>query len=301
MLNSVPILPPFRTTPVLPSVYDDSLSYIETLTKLWKKVDDCVEILNQCIDFINTYDDRLTGVEEEVVALRGEFVSFKAFVQKQIDDFEAEVEQDFAQLNADLDIRFNGLVRDINRLFEQFKVEVRQGNAEFQQVVYNEVTALNGRIDLVFDWVEITLRQFLENLPESFVVVSPFSGQIVSVQEAINELYDNASRFRAITCAEFDSLGLTASEFDALELTAWQFDVYGLDYLPIKDEKHNMYSPFTGEWVSIKSVVEDLATLHRLYALTCSEFDGKELTVDEFEVYDMTAYQFDWNAKQIIV
>ena len=301
MLNRIPLLPPFRSTPVLPTVYDDSLSYLETLGKLWKKCDECIDLLNECIEFINSYDGRLTAVEEEMVRLRSEFVSFKASVQKQIDDFEAEVEHDFEQLNRDLDNRFNALVRSVERELAGFKTEVRQENAEFHRTVTNQITALNGRIDLVFDWVEITLRQFLENLPESFVVVSPFSGQIVSVQTAINELYDNASRFRAITCAEFDSLGITASEFDALELTAWQFDVYGLDYLPIRDTKHYMYSPFTGEWTKISDVVVDLATLHRLYAMTCTEFDGEELTVDEFEAYDMTAYQFDWTAKQIIV
>ena len=300
MLNRIPLLPPFRSTPVLPTVYDDSLSYLETLQKLWKKCEDCIALLNECIDFINSYNGRMEAVEQEVIALRGEFESFKASVQKQIDDFEAEVEHDFDVLNAQLDERFNALVRSVNHSLDAFKAEIRNENIEFQRTVYNQVTALNGRIDLVFDWVEITLRQFLENLPESFVVVSPFSGQIVSVQDAIDELYDNATRFRAITCAEFDSLGMTASEFDDLELTAWQFDVYGLDYLPIKDEKHNMYSPFTGEWVPISKVVEDLATLHRLYAITCTEFDEAELTVTEFEAYDMTAYQFDWTAKQII-
>lgn len=224
----------------------------------------------------------------------------------------AKIDNEFRRITAynqaQLEAMRNNLALDlargldnINRQFIVWRTQANNQLADMQRYMMTEVNILNRRMDLFEAEFRLELQEFLENLPESFVVTSPYSGQIVSIQEAINELYDNVSRYRAITAGEFDALGMTAEEFDDLELTAWEFDIYGLDYLPVRDTLHNMTSPFTGEWSSLQTVINEIVNFEfREHALTASEFDALELTAGELDAEPFTAYDFDFIGKDIL-
>ena len=88
-----------RTSPILPTVYEDSLSYIELLNKLIKYLDtymENVDDINEYVhDFVNTYDSKLkpfvieginalyeSGVLAEIINKeinKGFFTLFKIF------------------------------------------------------------------------------------------------------------------------------------------------------------------------------------------------------------------------------
>ena len=63
---------------------------------------------------------------------------------------------------------------------------------------------------------------------------------------------------------------------------------------------HYMVSPFTGDTVPLQTVIEELAALHKLYALTASEYDLKELTASDYDALDLGAYDYDWHGAQLI-
>jgi hypothetical protein len=62
-----------------------------------------------------------------------------------------------------------------------------------------------------------------------------------------------------------------------------------------------MISPFTGEEEEISSVIYQMIdTFHKALSITVSEFDSKALTVDEFDALNVSAFNFDFYAKNYI-
>lgn len=313
-----------RCTPILPLVYDDSLSYMEVLYKVLAKTNECINTLNEVSGIVENHETRISALENEISAIRAELESFKVYVQKQIDDFEEKVNNDFARLEAEIrqeladtiatvNRQIASLEREFSRKFDALETELigrindalNQMDAEllaFEREVRADLDAVNVRIDMLREYVDDRLEDFAQHLPIVYYVKSPFTGEVVTVQEAINELFENGSRYRACTCNQFESLGLTCSEFDGLELTAYEFDMYGLDYLPFRDDRFYMYNPFNGEYTLVKEVVERLAGLHQLAGdvYTASEWDALELEAGYFDGLEISAYNLDWHDKTYI-
>lgn len=63
----------------------------------------------------------------------------------------------------------------------------------------------------------------------------------------------------------------------------------------------NVYDPTTGIFSPIQVVINNLFDMNRTNAITCSEFDGLELTATTYDSYEITAFNFDINAKEILV
>lgn len=63
----------------------------------------------------------------------------------------------------------------------------------------------------------------------------------------------------------------------------------------------NVYDPTTGLLSPIQVVINNLFDMNRTNAITCTEYDGLELTATTYDSYEITAYNFDVNAKEILV
>lgn len=61
------------------------------------------------------------------------------------------------------------------------------------------------------------------------------------------------------------------------------------------------YDPTTGEYENVSTVIQNVYDSLRQNSISASEFDSLELTCTEFEAYDISAYNFDLNAKVILV
>ena len=146
-----------------------------------------------------------------------------------------------------------------------------------------EIAELSRRID------EIEFE-----LPRVYNLVRGYETDLVPL---IYDVYD-ATRDHANTALEFDSAGLTAGEFDNLEYTAYYWDVNGHTALYPCGLAIN---PFTGQPEDLNSILERLAQVATGNAcIMAGEFDELELTCDEFEAYQITAQQYDFNSKNIL-
>ena len=332
-----PIVKPvhIRTTPILPLVYEDSLSYMEVLYKLLRKTNECIETLNDVSTVVTNHETRITNLETYIGELDGKLNAFKDYVQNQIDMFEAQVNEEFAELEAHYNDEFARLESELrqelestiamvntvvaglerqfeakfnemsNELVERVNTAINDMQADllsFQREIRADLDTINVRINMLYDYINDVLADIAEHLPTVYFVTSPFTGRTITVQQAINELYENGSRARACTCKEFESLGLSCSEFDGFELTAYEFDMFGLDKLPFIDDRFYMFSPFNGQYTTIKEVVIGLASLHQLDSdvYNCSEFDGLEIEAGYFDGLEVTAYNFDWHSKNYV-
>lgn len=61
-----------------------------------------------------------------------------------------------------------------------------------------------------------------------------------------------------------------------------------------------MFSPFTGEYVPLSTVIGELATFHLENALTAAEYDALQMTAAAYDAKDLTAIEYDANGKVLL-
>ena len=61
-----------------------------------------------------------------------------------------------------------------------------------------------------------------------------------------------------------------------------------------------MFSPFTGEYVPMSTVIYELAQFHLADALTATEYDTLDLTATYYDAKDLTAIQYDGSGKILL-
>ena len=296
---------------VLPLVYDDSLSYYETLCKVSQKVNVLIDDVNEFMDWATKHEADYDALVKRVEIVENEIDTFEQEIQAEFDQLKQEQAEAFAEQTAKLDAKLAEFQREIERVltdiknqFNVLKTEVHQAIAEMRVEVARELARLQNLIDAnnqyIFEYVQRTLQEFIDNFPElaDVPVYNPVRGGTTTLQRALNDLYSVAC-VNGITAFQFDSLGLTASEFDNLGITAQEFDQEGYIKLGYPDERWYMLSPFTGQYVLVKDVVMDLAHFH-MTGLTAEEYDDKNLTAEEFDATNITAFNFDWFGKDIL-
>lgn len=145
---------PFRVwcQKVLPTIYDDSLSYYELLNKV-------VYILNECIDKINELDenvDELNKAYQQLVAYLNEYKNYVETRLDKQDENIAQLEKELDKAIEDLNKRMDNVVEEagdkiqeiidsmdieqiINEKFEQFI-----DSPEYNTMIENKITQVIG-------------------------------------------------------------------------------------------------------------------------------------------------------------
>ena len=273
--------------------YDSDLGW---LIKEVKKISDEYQSL---IDWKNNHEAQYSELLRRVNALENE-----------IDTFESQIQEEFESLKNGLE---SYIYEQIHEALGQLIIElgdVREEIIQLRADVTRAILDLEGDIraqDMMLrNWVNARLDEFIAEIPDltTINVWNPVRGALTSVQIAIDDLY-NLGRSGGLTASEYDAMQLTASEYDALNLTAYEYDNYAKDILGqrgiFKNPLYYMNSPFTGEYVPIVTVINELAHLHKSDALTASEYDALDLSAADYDAYDLTAYDYDWSGKLLLV
>lgn len=277
-------------------------TYDSDLGWLIKEVTRIADQYDSFIEYMNTHKVEYQELLARVTALENNIASFETEINNRFYTLENELRSDInealasiiAQVNAKLN-EVDLALRDLENKFNQFKTETRNQVIQY----YNLGKA----------YTDFKIEELINSLPEltTVYVFNPIKGHVTTLQEAVNDLYD-LGRPEALTAREYDDLELTASEYDALEITALNYDLYGRrvfeDLGLLKNKWHYMYSPFTGEYVPLQTVISELASLHSdgpQGAITASEYDALELTAEDYDDLQISAYDYDWIAKSILI
>lgn len=178
--------------PSIPAVYRSALDYASQLCMLSSEV----QRVAQAVENLNAV------TEDDVVA----------YVAQQLDPVKAQLQE----LRNSADSRFVAQAAQIAQHITELELYV---NNQAAQVYSNSVSVTNDA------WQQLNER-IDETLEQGGLVRSPISGNVVTVQEALNEL---ASLHQdGLTAQAFDSLLLTAQMFDNKNLTAYEFDYTGV-------------------------------------------------------------------------
>ena len=231
-------------------------------------------------------------------------------LENEINTFETQITAAFDELKNNLE---EYIYDQVHEALAQLIIELGDVRLQIQELrsdVTRYVLELQGSIDahdsVLRNWVEARLQQFIDDIPDltTVNVWNPVKGYLTSIQEAVNDLY-MLTRLSGLTAGEYDALQLTAAQYDALDLTAFEYDNYAKDILGMqgiyKNPLYYMNSPFTGLYVPIITVINELAHLHKADALTAAEYDALDLSASDYDAYDLTAYDYDWSGKLLLV
>lgn len=284
-----------------------------------------IDKLNDTIDWCNNHQTEYEEAMLRLQAVENEIETFEAQINAQFAQLKADIDADFAQQKAELAQALADTEAEVARQIELLTTEVNTAIANFD-IRFNELDAyirselvsvklqvneMLGQLDqriidnnaFIFDYVENRLDQFIRDFPTliGIQVYNPIKGKYTSLQTAINDLYD-ASCVDGITAIQFDELNLTAQQFDDINITAREFDQHSYYLLGYPDHRYYMYDPFTGELAMVKTVVQKLAALHTDEdSVDANTFDNVlDLTAEEFDATDITAFNFDWYSETIL-
>lgn len=286
--------------------YQEILDHIVALTNWMNQhkteYEEAMQRLQAVENEIDTFEARVQAefdrlAEEQAAA----FAEQTAKLDRAIQEMKAEVTQEILKLREDV----AAAIADFQTQFNQMKAQVEAEITSLRILINQEIVRLNETLEVnnayIRQYVEDRIDQFINDFPTMINMVpvyNPVRGDMTSLQQAINDLYDVA-RVYGLTAEQYDSLNLTAKAYDDKELTAMEYDQYGYIKLGYPDENWYMISPFTGQFTKVKNVVMDLAHFH-MVGLTAQEYDDLELEAEEYDLKEITAFDYDWFGKDIL-
>lgn len=217
--NFTPITPmKFFTQTVIPTTFDESLTYYELLTKMTGKINELVEIVNYQGEGIYGYiDEQLAKFKEE----------WEAELQQVVASMNDTINENNVQLNGRIDTLTQTLTKQQSDYEKEINQKILTMQAELDANYAKLITIIHDTDETNREWTENLLQKFEESLPDTFPpVVDPTDGKTEDIQTVINHIW-NSMRENALTAQEYDALLLTAEGYDNYELTAEQYDRAG--------------------------------------------------------------------------
>lgn len=154
----------FRTIPMLPTVYDDSLSYLEVLSRVTFKLNEVITEVNNFGEeiFTTTKNYTDTKIATEITILKKDLDDFKNELETQQSSFEGNV---------------NGAISNINSRIEEFNRTIEANYVAMQAYTTNAIQRNN---EYIFDRIGQGLLDIR--------VINIFTGEKVTIQDMFNYL-----------------------------------------------------------------------------------------------------------------
>lgn len=170
--------------------------------------------------------------------------------------------------------------------FEQELISIRQSLADFYAIINAQT---DNKIAALKLWVEKYVENWAKTLPP---VVCPIHGYLEPLQDVLFHIVDYLGC--GITALEYDNYSVSAQDYDDMQITAIDYDLWAKCKYFYSKKYCYMYSPFNGEYVPISEVVNMLADLHKK-GITAQQYDNGEHYANEYDVLNITAYEYDWD------
>ena len=278
--------------------FPNTRTYDSDLGWLIRTVKELTQEYTNLVDWMNDHKKEYSSLNTRVTALEKNISLFEAEIDRRFDSLESQLSSEiYRQLQAALG-EINTSLGDISGRLEALRSEV----------IRDRITAHNETVsyfELANAFTDAKIEELINSLPDltTVNVFNPVRGEVTNIQTAVDDLYE-LGRTEGLMALEYDSLGLTASQYDALELTAIEYDQYGRYYLEqygfIKNPFHYMTSPFTGEEVTLQTVINELVLLHKDDALSADEYDTLAIDADYYDNLELSAYDYDWHGKTLV-
>lgn len=187
-------LPYWNFNPVLPTVFDDSLSYLEMVSKLYAKLEEVIQEVND--------------IDQDAI-------------EQALDDMRAEIQKFETQINTQyqaLDEKYQTLYSELNNSILELADSTAESLEELDTKIYNLGESLKDIMDLK---IEENNEYIFESIATEIIgikVLNYFTGEKVTVQE----MFDYLAQLHAtdgITVTELITRAKTVNELVALKFT----------------------------------------------------------------------------------
>lgn len=170
---------------------------------------------------------RLKTVEEKLDIIKEDIESeVLAWVQTQLEPYERQLQ--------DLIVEVQNLERSTQETLAQYDTRINnfinQVNAQIVDIrteLVNSINAVNALTDLKIEQNNIyLLNEITENVGDLFVVLNPFTGETVTIQDMVDYL----SAFHINDAIDYDTMAtraLTYTQVDALNITYTDLTLHG--------------------------------------------------------------------------
>ena len=171
----------------IPLAFDESLSYLEELSAILKKLNEVIEEVNATSEFLEKYQDQYDEI------------------QRMMEELIISINTRFENIESELESKFNLLTNQVLALID------------------NNYNLLKNYIDEKYDELDYKIDHISI---DSIQLRDPSTGLISNIQVVINNLF-NTFNTDALTASEFDGLDLTCTAFETYQITAYEFDTQG--------------------------------------------------------------------------
>ena len=266
---------PWQCEKVLPTVFADSLSYYEVLCKLYYMVEAIQVNIDTLLSQANSYtDERIVALNSEIQTQIKEIYSYVDSVALKLSETE---KQDIA---------------NVVEMIANLEIEAQRQKIEL-------VRLMDIKDNVVLSKCENLINQlyvYIENVVKLLPVYNPFySGKSTSIQKYINDAYEN-TRTNPLTSLDYENIKITAKNYDDKFITARDYDF---------DSKNILvgclfFSPFTGKPTAPQIIINEIAQALRVNSINAQTYDSYHLSTSAFDGKNISAYYYDWNAKNLL-
>lgn len=290
---------------ILPLTYDDSLSYYEVLCKVYAKLNECIDVVNditgdeglvtdvenlktQVANMLTTLDTQLGLINDNADAI----TALQSSLADDIDGIKTRVavnENDISALKSrqseleTLVNNVNDFVTNINIYIDDKINAVDLKYANITRQIYNTFNTLIWEL-------QKDVEAIIKRLDEAGVDVYNYSAnKRFTLDDNNTKLYIDLEN--AISAEEYCTLGLSADDYKT-------FDIQAIDYL--RDSKKLLhynwvYMPVSGFRQEISNALTEICD-YIFGTMTDNEYDALSITADEYAGYGLTATNYlSWN------
>ena len=223
---------------VLPTSYDDSLTYLEELGQLQYKINECIEVINTVsedwVEMQENFETLRIQVQELQSTVDGLEEELKEYVDAHMEETKDELIEMINTFETEINGQMRTLTENINAEIDTFESSVNNQLVDIRNTVQAMSSSLTHYIDNKVEILEIKhdadiaeLNERIDTLVLEYPdILNPTNGLYEDINKVIEDVY-SVARTEAITCTEFDNLVITCNGYDDMEITANNFDVKG--------------------------------------------------------------------------
>lgn len=223
---------------VLPTSYDDSLTYLEELGQLQYKINECIDAIDDVLEQWSTIQDDFEALRAQVTELQVKVDGLEEELKEYVDAHMEETRDELVEMISTFEVEINGkmqtLTENITAEINEFEDSTNNQLVEIRNTVQAMSSNLTHYIDNKVEILELKhdadiarINERIDTLVLEYPdILNPTNGLYEDINKVIEDVYSLA-RTEAITCTEFDNLVITCNSYDDMEITANNFDVKG--------------------------------------------------------------------------
>lgn len=181
-------LPMWNFNPVLPTVFDDSLSYLELVSKLYNKLEEIIKEVN---------DIDKDAIDAALNEMRNEIQQFEAQIQVQYQQLDAKFQTQYEELNNavldladataqslhDLDVKIYNLGESLKDIMD---LKIEENNEYIFQSIASEIIGI--KVLNYFTGEKVTVQEMFDYLAQLHAADGIRVTELVLRQKTVDEL-----------------------------------------------------------------------------------------------------------------